>query len=168
MPDNKQLRSLKIVFIVLLLAIGLVSWFDYKRSHTVVGVTFDQIGMKIGKWEGTDMLQSNEDRKRSAQGDLVVRTYREKENSLHLVAIQERGDRHRVHSPVDCYTGLGWTVLKKENIVIESPTQKQITSFYLDAREIYKKSIPQLYSKNLFERAQNILNAHRNTHTSSE
>ncbi|MBT8359007.1 MAG: TRAP transporter substrate-binding protein DctP [Deltaproteobacteria bacterium] len=59
-------------------------------------------------------------------------------------------------------------VLKKENIVIEAPTQKQITSFYLDAREIYKKSIPQLYSKNLFERAQNILNAHRNTQTSSE
>jgi TRAP-type C4-dicarboxylate transport system substrate-binding protein len=59
-------------------------------------------------------------------------------------------------------------VLKKESITFEQPTQKQIASFYQDARGIYKKSIPQLYSKDLFQRTQDILKTFRNTQPSSK
>jgi TRAP-type C4-dicarboxylate transport system substrate-binding protein len=54
-------------------------------------------------------------------------------------------------------------VLEKEGIIFESPPQKQIISFYEDARKIYEKSIPQLYSRELFNRVQDILKAYRNT-----
>ena len=53
-------------------------------------------------------------------------------------------------------------VLKKEGIIFESPPQKQITSFHEDAGKIYEKSIPQLYSRELFNRVQDILKTHRN------
>jgi len=54
-------------------------------------------------------------------------------------------------------------VLKKEGIIFESPTKKQITSFHEDAGKIYEKSIPQLYSRELFNRVQDILKTYRNT-----
>ena len=54
-------------------------------------------------------------------------------------------------------------VLKKEGIIFESPPKKQITSFHEDARKIYEKSIPQLYSRELFNRVQDILKTYRNT-----
>ncbi len=54
-------------------------------------------------------------------------------------------------------------VLKKEGIIFESPSKKQITSFHEDAGKIYEKSIPQLYSRELFNRVQDILKTHRNT-----
>lgn len=54
-------------------------------------------------------------------------------------------------------------VLEKEGIIFESPTKKQITSFHEDAGEIYEKSIPQLYSRELFNKVQDILKTHRNT-----
>lgn len=126
MQDDPKLKSLKIVFILLLLAIGLVSWFDYKQSHTVSTVALHQIGLKIGKWEGTDTLRSDKERQQAAQGDLIVRDYRKGDNFLYLVAIQERRDRHRVHSPVDCYTGSGWTVLKKENIRLGGDEERTV------------------------------------------
>jgi len=53
-------------------------------------------------------------------------------------------------------------VLKKEGIIFESPPKKQITSFHEDAGKIYEKSIPQLYSRELFNRVQDILKTHRN------
>ncbi len=56
-----------------------------------------------------------------------------------------------------------FAVLKKEGIIFESPTKKQITSFHENAGEIYKKSIPELYSKDLFNRVEHILKTHRNT-----
>ncbi len=37
--------------LMLMVAIGLVSWFDYRQSHMVSGVDLNQIGLKIGKWE---------------------------------------------------------------------------------------------------------------------
>ncbi|MBW2607519.1 MAG: TRAP transporter substrate-binding protein DctP [Deltaproteobacteria bacterium] len=55
-------------------------------------------------------------------------------------------------------------VLQKEGITFESPTQKQITSFHEDAKKIYEKSIPQLYSRELFNRVQDILRVYRTTH----
>ena len=54
-------------------------------------------------------------------------------------------------------------VLKKEGIIFESPPKEQIASFHEDARKIYEKSIPQLYSRELFNRVQDILKTHRNT-----
>jgi TRAP-type transport system periplasmic protein len=54
-------------------------------------------------------------------------------------------------------------VLKKEGIIFESPPKSQITSFHKDSGEIYKKSIPEFYSKELFDRIQEILKTHRNT-----
>ena len=54
-------------------------------------------------------------------------------------------------------------VLKKEGIIFESPPKKQITSFHEDAGKIYEKSIPQLYSRELFNRVQDILKTYRNT-----
>ncbi len=56
-----------------------------------------------------------------------------------------------------------FAVLEKEGIIFESPPQKQITSFHEDAGKIYEKSIPQLYSRELFNRVQDILKTHRNT-----
>jgi EpsI family protein len=126
MQDDRKLRNMKIVFIMLLLAIGLVSWFDYKRSHTVTTVAFDEVSHTIGKWEGVDILASDEERKRAADGDLIIRQYKAGEDSIYLVAIQERGDRHRVHSPVNCYTGSGWTILKEETVHLGNDDRKTI------------------------------------------
>lgn len=56
-----------------------------------------------------------------------------------------------------------FAVLKKEGIIFESPSQKQITSFHEDAGKIYEKSIPQLYSRELFNRVQDILKTYRNS-----
>jgi len=61
-----------------------------------------------------------------------------------------------------------FAVLKKEDIIFESPTRNQIFSFNEDAKEIYKKSIPQLYSKELFNRIQDILKAYRNSQLPSK
>ncbi len=55
------------------------------------------------------------------------------------------------------------TILKKEGVIFESPPKKQITSFHEDAGKIYEKSIPQLYSRELFNRVQDILKTYRNT-----
>ena len=59
-------------------------------------------------------------------------------------------------------------VLKKEGIIFVSPLKKQITSFHEDARKIYEKSIPQLYSRELFNRVQDILKAYRNSQLPSK
>jgi len=56
-----------------------------------------------------------------------------------------------------------FAVLEKEGIIFESPPKKQITSFHEDAGKIYEKSIPKLYSRELFNRVQDILKTHRNT-----
>ncbi|MDY6792995.1 MAG: TRAP transporter substrate-binding protein DctP [Thermodesulfobacteriota bacterium] len=55
-------------------------------------------------------------------------------------------------------------VLRKEGIIFESPPKKQVTSFHEDAGKIYEKSIPQLYSKDLFNRVQDILRTYRTAH----
>jgi len=57
-------------------------------------------------------------------------------------------------------------VLKKMGIIIESPSKKQMASFKEDAEKIYEKSIPQLYSRELFNKVQDILKVYRNTQKS--
>ncbi len=118
MEKNNRLRNLKIIFIILLAAIVLVLWFDNRRKNTVVGYPLDRIGMDINGWHGTNMPVSRTEQEWVDQGDMIMRSYKKGEDVVYLVAIQERGDRHRVHSPADCYTGLGWVVLKKD--IVES------------------------------------------------
>jgi EpsI family protein len=123
---NKQLVNLAIIFFILLLTIVIVTWFDQKRSHAIAGFELNRVGMKIGDWAGSDMKASERDRKWVEQGDLVVRTYYQEEDIIYLVAIQERGDRHRVHSPADCYTGAGWVVLGKESVKLRDGDGKSV------------------------------------------
>ena len=59
-------------------------------------------------------------------------------------------------------------VLEKMGVIIEPPLKKQIVSFKEDAKEIYEKSIPQLYSMKLFNKVQDILKAYRNTQLPSK
>jgi EpsI family protein len=46
------------------------------------------------------------------------RKYTAGEDYIYLVAIQERGDCHRAHSPLNCYTGSGWNLLEKREVEI--------------------------------------------------
>ena len=55
-----------------------------------------------------------------------------------------------------------FAILQKEGIIFESPSKNQISSFHQNAGKIYSKSIPELYSKDLFDRVQHILKTHRN------
>ena len=114
---ERQLKHLKIVFVVLLAAVLLVLWMDYNQSQIVTGIDLSLIPYDIGGWRGEEMPKSDDDRKRADAGDLVIRKYSLKENDIYLVAIQERGDRHRVHSPLNCYTGSGWNLLGKDEIL---------------------------------------------------
>ncbi|MBW1821858.1 MAG: TRAP transporter substrate-binding protein DctP [Deltaproteobacteria bacterium] len=61
-----------------------------------------------------------------------------------------------------------YAALKKMRIIFEFPSKKQIASFHEDAGKIYEKSIPQLYSRELFNRVQNILKAYRNSQLPSK
>lgn len=54
------------------------------------------------------------------------------------------------------------TVLKKMGIIVELPSKKQIASFKEDAGKIYEKSIPRLYSRELFNKVQDRLKTYRN------
>jgi len=131
MHNDRQLRSLKIVFVLLLMAIGLTFWFDYKQSHARAGIDFGFISTQIGKWTGTDMAKADEDQDRAARGDLIIRLYAEGGNRIYLVAIQERGDRHRVHPPVNCYTGSGWRILTHEDLLLGDNGEKMVKKLYV-------------------------------------
>lgn len=126
MNKDKQLRNLKIIFLILLLVIGLVSLFEYKKNTIVARFELNKIGMTIGKWEGADTHSGTRNTRWVEQGDLIMRTYHQEEDLLYLVAIQERGDRHRVHSPADCYTGAGWVVLGKESVRIGEDKKRPV------------------------------------------
>jgi EpsI family protein len=114
---DRQLKHLRMVFIILLIAILLVLWMDYNQNKTTSGIDLSRIPNTIDGWESIEMPKNGDDQKRADAGDLVIRKYSIKENNIYLVAIQERGDRHRVHSPLNCYTGSGWNLLEKSEIL---------------------------------------------------
>lgn len=117
MVTERQFKHLKIIFIVLLITALLVIWADYNQKRIIPGIDLSGIPSAIGGWTVEEMPKNDDDQKRADAGDLVLRRYSLKENSLFLVAIQERGDRHRVHSPLNCYTGSGWNLLEKNEIL---------------------------------------------------
>lgn len=120
MEAGQRLKHLQIIFLVLLVAVFLVFWIDYNQSREISGINLSQIPDTIGQWEGTELSKGEEDQKRADAGDLILRKYTFTENYLYLVAIQERGDRHRVHSPLNCYTGSGWNLLEKREMTLTS------------------------------------------------
>ena len=120
MKENKQFRKLIIIIVILLIAVVFVKWFDQQRKGIEVGFPLTKLALKIDKWEGTNMGVSEKEKGWIEQGDLIVRQYKHNEDIVYMVAIQERGDRHRVHSPVDCYSGSGWVVLKKDIVKLNS------------------------------------------------
>ena len=136
MDRQRQLKNLQIIFIILLAAMSLGMWLDYRQKQAVPGINLNGIASTIGTWEGEDLPKSSEDRKRAAQGDLVIREYDSKEDALFFIAIQERGDRHRVHSPLNCYTGSGWTVLEKKTVVLEG--HKEVRRLLVNRKEAYR------------------------------
>lgn len=116
MEKNNQLRNLKIIFLILLGAILIVLWFDHMRKKIDVGYPLDKIKMTIDGWEGFNFEPGKHQSEWVDQGDMLIRGYRKEEKLINMVAIQERGDRHRVHSPADCHSGAGWVVLEKKGV----------------------------------------------------
>ena len=115
---ERQLKHLVIILVLLLAAVLLVLWTDYNQKRTVSGVDLTRIPNIIDGWEAEETPKTLDDQKRADAGDLVIRRYTSKDYHLYLVAIQERGDRHRVHSPLNCYTGSGWHLLEKSEILL--------------------------------------------------
>jgi EpsI family protein len=126
MPHKAQIRNLKIIFFILLIAVGGAYWFDFNASYMISSIDLKKIGIEIGAWEGADYSVGLRDQARVSKGNMVVRRYRNGKNSLYLVAIQERGDRHRVHSPINCYTGSGWSVLEKNKVRVGKKHEKNV------------------------------------------
>ena len=115
---ERQLKHLGIILVILFAAVVLVLWMDFNQKRTVSGVDLSQIPNVIEGWEAEEMPKSDDDQKRADAGDLVIRRYTSNDYHMYLVAIQERGDRHRVHSPLNCYTGSGWHLLEKNEILL--------------------------------------------------
>ena len=132
MTNDHQIKSLKTVFILLLLSIGASFWFDYNQNHMATGIDFARINRRIGDWMGTDVLETDREKQQADQNELIIRIYEEEDKKIHLVAIQEGNDRHRVHSPVDCYTAGGWTVVNKTNLVLGNDPSKIVRRMRVD------------------------------------
>jgi EpsI family protein len=124
MVANNNARNLKIIFLILLFVIIFVCWFDHKRKNVEVNLSLDSIGMDIGAWHGVNLPSSGREKNWIDQGDLIVRSYIKNDDTVYLVAIQEKGDRHKVHSPQDCYSGAGWVILRKDSISIGDENEK--------------------------------------------
>ena len=120
MEAERRLKQFQIIFLVLLVAVVVVLWVDFNQGKPVSGINLSSIPEKIGGWEGSELPKSDEDLKRAEGGDFVLRKYTSHEDFIYLVAIQERGDRHRVHSPLNCYTGSGWNLLEKREVELRS------------------------------------------------
>jgi EpsI family protein len=118
MTSDNQVKKLKIIFLILLLVIIIVYWFDRKQKKIEIGYSLDKISMNIDGWKGENLTPNEVEEKWVEQGDLIIRDYIKDDNSVYLVAIQEKGDRHKVHSPQDCYSGSGWIILRKDSISI--------------------------------------------------
>jgi EpsI family protein len=119
MAANNNGKKLKIIFLILLLVIIFVYWFDQKKKNVEVDLSLESVSMNIGNWHGTNLVPTKMEKNWVEQGDLIIRNYQKADNKVYLVAIQEKGDRHKVHSPQDCYSGSGWAILRKDSISIE-------------------------------------------------
>lgn len=135
MKKNNQLRNLKLIFIILFLAIVFISWFDHRRNKIDVGYPLDKIGLKINKWEGENLPVTEIQRGWVEKGDMIMRNYSNGKDVVYLVAIQERGDRHRVHSPADCYSGSGWVVLKKDSVRLSEDKGERVRRMHVVKEE---------------------------------
>lgn len=124
MAVDKQVKKLKIIFLILLVVIIFLYWFDQKQKNIEIGYSLDNITMNIDGWKGGNISPSEKEKTWVEQGDLVIRGYQKDNNTVYLVAIQEKGDRHKVHSPQDCYSGSGWVILKKDSISIGDANSK--------------------------------------------
>ena len=123
MEAERRLKQVQTIFLVLLAAVVLVLWVDFNQGKPVSGIDLSLIPEKVGNWEGIELPKGDEDQKRAEAGDFVLRKYTSHEDFIYLVAIQERGSRHRVHSPLNCYTGSGWNLLEKREFTLHSGVQ---------------------------------------------
>ncbi|MBN1907876.1 MAG: EpsI family protein [Deltaproteobacteria bacterium] len=124
MSADSQAKKLKIIFLILLFVILFLYWFNKKQKNIEIGSSLDNITMDIDGWKGTNLTPSEKEKNWVDKGDLIIRSYQKDNNSVYLVAIQEKGDRHKVHSPQDCYSGSGWVILRKDNISIGDENNK--------------------------------------------
>lgn len=124
MSADSHVKQLKIIFLILLFVIIFLYWFDQKQKNIEIGYSLDNITMNIDGWKGANLSPSEKEKSWVAQGDLVIRSYQKDNNPVYLVAIQEKGDRHKVHSPQDCYSGSGWVILRKDSISIDDDNDK--------------------------------------------
>ena len=118
MAADNQTKKLKIIFLVFLAIIIFLYWFDQKQKNIEIGYSLDKITINVDGWKGTNLGPSEKEKNWVEQGDLIIRSYQNDVNTVYLVAIQEKGDRHKVHSPQDCYSGSGWVILRKDSISI--------------------------------------------------
>ncbi len=124
MAADNQAKKLKIIFLILLVVVFFLYWFDQKQKNIEIGYSLDNITMNIDGWKGTNLSPSEREKNWVEQGDLIIRSYQKDNNTVYLVAIQEKGDRHKVHSPQDCYSGSGWVILRKDSISIGDDNDK--------------------------------------------
>ena len=115
---KEKIKNIKKIFILFLIVIAAVYFLDRIRNNIPAGMKLDKIKMNVGEWKGFNESVSAKSSQWIDKGDLIIRTYFNNKDSIYLVAFQEREDRHKVHSPVDCYTGSGWAILEKGNITI--------------------------------------------------
>ena len=87
MVTERQLRHLKIIFVILLAGVLLVLWVDYNQNRTILGLDLSQIPNTIDGWEAVETPKSDDDQKRADAGDLVIRRYSMKENNIYLVRV---------------------------------------------------------------------------------
>lgn len=136
METERRLKHLQIIFLLLLVAVLLILRLDYNQGQNISGINLSQIPDTIGQWEGVELSKDEDDRKRADAGDLILRKYISTENFLYLVAIQERGDRHRVHSPLNCYTGSGWNLLEKQELTL--PSGEKVRRLLVNKGDTYR------------------------------
>lgn len=139
MKKNDQIRNLARISIILLVAVGFVAWLDQIRNKIDIGFPLNKIAIELGSWKGTNMSASKKEAGWIEQGDLIVRNYHNGENIVYMVAIQERGDRHKVHSPADCYSGSGWVVLKKDSVRLNDSKVKIVRRMH-----VIKDNVPRI------------------------
>ncbi len=126
MNQHNRLKNLQIVFLVLLVAVAVEYWLDVVPHYSISSIDLGKISMAMGRWSGTDYAVGPGDQQRVENGDMMVRKYEHGAHHLYLVAIQERGDRHRVHSPVNCYTGSGWAVEQRGTAALNGQGVKTV------------------------------------------
>ena len=98
----------------------------------VMGIDFARIPHQIGNWKAIDVPVTEKEKQQVGQNEQIVRIYTKGEKEVHLVAIQEGNNRHRIHSPVDCYTAGGWTIVNKTNLDLGKDPDKTVRRMRAD------------------------------------